>query len=90
MWQVSQGLGRLGAMHKHDPLALTTEERAELQHLIAAGAAPARNRTHARISDALKIDPDYVLMRAGHRPLRDIPSDLQDPRILFGQHPLRN
>jgi transposase len=44
----------LGGMHKHYPVTLTTEERAELAHLIAAGTAPARRLTHARI--LLKAD----------------------------------
>jgi hypothetical protein len=41
-------------MHKKYPVVLTAAERAEVQQLIAAGTAPARKLTHARI--LLKAD----------------------------------
>lgn len=41
-------------MHKRYVVALTDEERAKLERLIAAGTAPARKLTHARI--LLKAD----------------------------------
>lgn len=41
-------------MHKKYPVELTADERAELQHLLAAGTASARKLTHARI--LLKAD----------------------------------
>ncbi len=36
-------------MHKRFPVVLTDSQRDQLQHLIAAGTAPARKLTHARI-----------------------------------------
>ncbi len=57
-------------MHKKYVVRLTTEERTYLESLIAAGAAPARTQTHARI--LLKADcgpagpawPDHAIREA--------------------------
>lgn len=50
-------------MHKHYVVALSTDERMHLEALIAAGTAPARKLTHARIllkADAAPDGPGWV------------------------------
>lgn len=51
---MSQGIARLPGMKKKYPVFLTDEERNRLRQVIAAGTAPARKLTHARI--LLKAD----------------------------------
>ena len=48
------GAGKLAGMHQKYVVRLTDTERAQLQELLAAGTAPARKLTHARI--LLKAD----------------------------------
>ena len=48
------GGGTLRDMKKKYPVVLTDPQRQQLQHLIGAGIAPARNLTHARV--LLKAD----------------------------------
>lgn len=50
-------------MHKKYPVILTDAERTDLAHLIAAGTAPARKLTHARIllkADQSEAGPAWV------------------------------
>jgi len=45
-------------MHKHYPVILTANQRTTLQQFIAAGTAPARKLTHARILLKADQSPD--------------------------------
>jgi transposase len=54
---------RLAGMHKRYVVAMSDEERVDLERLIAAGTAPARKLTHARIllkADAPPHGPGWV------------------------------
>jgi len=45
-------------MHKHYPVILTANQRTTLQQMLAAGTAPARKLTHARILLKADQSPD--------------------------------
>ena len=45
-------------MHKHYPVILTANQRTTLQQMLAAGTAPARQLTHARILLKADQSPD--------------------------------